>query len=281
MNSEKRTWEHTFAFIGAGNMASAFIFGLVDKGVCNPGDIIIHRRDSSKSGVFLSRGYHICEDYVRTFSNSKFIFLAVKPAQLRTALQQLASSGADFSDSVFISVCAAVSCDLICRWLGSDVPVVRVMPSTPITVGLGTCAVSHNEFVHKKDFQLICRMFSAVAEVSVIPEDMQNAVISVNGSSPAYFYLFVKAMLTAAEQQGISASAALPLILKTMEGSAEMIRRADCSIDDLIKAVSSPGGTTLAALKVFYDNGFEKTVADAMQACTDRADEIAGALERE
>lgn len=279
MNGDKRTWEHTFAFIGAGNMASAFIFGLVDKGACNPGDIIIHRRDASKNGIYLSKGYHICEDYVRTFSTSKFIFLAVKPAQLQAVLQQLASSGADFSDSVFVSVCAAVSCDLICRWLGRKVPVVRVMPSTPITVGLGTCAVSHNEFVPKKDFQLICRMFSAVAEVSVIPEDMQNAVISVNGSSPAYFYLFVKAMLSAAEQQGISSTAALPLILKTMEGSAEMIRRSACSIDELIRAVSSPGGTTLAALKVFYDCGFEKTVADAMKACTDRADEIAGALE--
>ena len=113
MNGDKRTWEHTFAFIGAGNMASAFIFGLVDKGACNPGDIIIHRRDASKNGIYLSKGYHICEDYVRTFSTSKFIFLAVKPAQLQAVLQQLASSGADFSDSVFVSVCAAVSCDLI------------------------------------------------------------------------------------------------------------------------------------------------------------------------
>lgn len=276
----KPVWEHTFAFVGAGNMASAFIFGLTDNKVCSPGDIIIHRKNPSKNVPFISRGIHICtpDNYVRTFSTSRFIFLAVKPNQLKDVLRELVSSGADFSRSVFVSVCAAVPCELICRWIGRDVPVIRVMPSTPITVGLGTAVLSHNEFVNKKDFEVLCRMISRIAEVSVIPEELQNAIISVNGSSPAYFYLFVKAMLDAAEAQSIDSSVALPLILRTMEGSAEMIRRSDKSIDELITAVSSPGGTTLAALDKLYDHDFSTAVSEAMEACTKRADEMSAEL---
>ncbi len=280
MAVEKPVWEHTFAFVGAGNMASAFIFGLTDNKVCSPGDIIIHRKNPSKNAPFISRGIHISspDSYVKTFSTSRFIFLAVKPNQLKGVLEELASSGADFSRSVFVSVCAAVPCDLICRWIGSQVPVIRIMPSTPITVGLGTAVLSHNELVSKKDFEVLCRMISRIAEVAVIPEELQNAIISVNGSSPAFFYLFVKAMLDAAESQGIDSSVALPLILRTMEGSAEMIRRSDKSIDELIDAVSSPGGTTIAALNKFYDNDFSKTVSEAMDACTKRADEMSSEL---
>lgn len=276
--SEKQIFEHTFAFIGAGNMASAFIYGFIDNNVCKPSDIIVHRKDNSKNAPLISRGVHVSSDYVRTFSTSEYIFLAVKPYQLQDVLKQLKESGADFSHSVFVSVCAAVPCSLICRWLGADVPVVRIMPSTPITVGLGTAAVSHNELVGKKVFQTLCRMISSVAEVSVIPEDAQNPVIAVNGSSPAYFYLFVKSMLDGAAAQGIDADAALPLILRTMEGSAEMIRRSDKSIDELIREVSSPGGTTLAALKVFDDNNVTDIISRAMKACTDRANEITADL---
>lgn len=274
MSNEKSAFEHTFAFIGAGNMASAFIYGFIDNRVCKPNDIIVHRKDHSKNAPLISRGVHICDDYARTFSSSKYIFLAVKPYQLEGVLKELAESGADYSRSVFVSVCAAVPCELICRWLGTDVPVVRVMPSTPITVGRGTAAVSHNSFVDKKEFQLLCRMISSVAEVAVIPEEAQNPVISVNGSSPAYFYLFVKAMVDAAALQGIEPTASLPLILRTMEGSAEMIRKSNKSIDELIREVSSPGGTTLAALKVFDDRDVTGIISDAMKACTDRADEI-------
>lgn len=271
-------WKHKFSFIGAGNMASAFIYGFINNGVLKPEDIVIYEKDADKCNAFLAKGVHVCTDYNDTFSTSQYIFLAVKPNQVKDVLTQLRDSGADFSRSVFISICAAVPCDYICSCLGTDVPVVRLMPSTPITVGLGTVAVSHNSLVSKKDFELLCRYFSRVAVVSVIPEELHPPIIAVNGSSPAFFYLFVKAMLDSAEEQGVPRESALPLILRTMEGSAEMIRRSDCEITDLIKAVSSPGGTTLAALDVFYKNNFEKIISDAMKACTNRAEEITESL---
>ncbi len=274
MNSVKPVWQHQFAFIGAGNMASAFILGFIDKKVCKPDDIVVYRKNPQKNTQLVALGVHACTDYVETFSTSRYIFLGVKPGQVFDVLTQLKNSGADYSKSVFISICAAIPCDYICKVLDRDVPVIRVMPSTPITVGLGTAAVSKNQLVDKKDFQLICQFISRVAEVSVIPEDKQNAIISVNGSSPAYFYLFVKAMLENASKQGIDESAALPLVLKTMEGAAEMIRRSGKTVDELITAVCSPGGTTLAALNVFDENNIKLIISDAMDACTGRAHEI-------
>lgn len=117
-----------------------------------------------------------------------------------------------------------------------------------------------------------------VSVVEVTDESLLNPIISVNGSSPAYCYLFIKAMLDGAAAQGISAEIAQPLILQTVEGAVEMVRRSGKPIDTLIREVSSPGGTTLAALASFEKSGFVQSVAEAMRACTVRADEITAEL---
>jgi pyrroline-5-carboxylate reductase len=152
------------------------------------------------------------------------------------------------------------------------------MPSTPILVGEGVLAVCRNDLVNAKEFQFFCRMMSSVAYVTVISEEEMNPIISVHGSSPAYVYLFVKSMLDAAEKQGIDASVALPLILKTIKGSITMIEKSEVSIDQLISNVASPNGTTLAALNSFEADDLSGTVSRAMQACTDRANEISKEL---
>lgn len=121
-------------------------------------------------------------------------------------------------------------------------------------------------------------MNRAIAFVTVINESEMNPIISVHGSSPAYVYLFVKAMLDAAETQGIPKKSALPLILKTIKGSVTMIEKSDVSIDTLINNVASPNGTTLAALNSFNEDDFCGAIKRAMDACTKRANEISGEL---
>ena len=119
---------------------------------------------------------------------------------------------------------------------------------------------------------------SSIAHVETVDESLLNPVISVSGSSPAYVYLFIKAMLDASEKIGVPRDIALPLVLKTVKGSVTMIEKSDTSIEQLIKNVSSPNGTTLKALESFENDDFSGAVERAMLACLKRADEISNEL---
>ena len=121
---------------------------------------------------------------------------------------------------------------------------------------------------------MVKSMFATSGVVEVLPESQMNTVIAVNGSSPAYIYLFAKAMCDYACEQGIDANAAMELTCATLKGSAEMLMKSGDTPDTLIKKVSSPGGTTLAALEVLNNGGFYENIKSAMDACTRRAEEL-------
>lgn len=158
--------------------------------------------------------------------------------------------------------------------LAMAVPCVRVMPNTPLLTGQGATALCSSLPNDHEDFLLIRRIFAACGTVEIIKEDEMNAIVAVNGSSPAYVYLFAKAMVEQAEKQGIPEKTALSLVVQTLIGSACMLRDSGYTAEELIQMVSSPGGTTLQALEVLYDAQFEKIIADAMIACTKRAREL-------
>lgn len=262
-------------FLGAGNIAGAIINGLVSKGLL-PGDFIyVYDLDKEKYKSDIMRRVNCCDTAEEAVSASDLVLLALKPSVISGAVKQLAESSDDFAEKTYISVAAGISSDFICKCFGGNVPVIRTMPNTPLLLGVGAVAVSHNAFVDDKVFRYVCRLFSGIAEIAVVDESMMNSIISVNGSSPAYVYLFYKAMLEGAVAQGIPADKACPLIIQSIKGAVAMIERSGKDIDTLIKDVSSPGGTTLAALSVFDKTGFTGIVADAMNACTDRAEEMA------
>ena len=148
------------------------------------------------------------------------------------------------------------------------------MPNTPLLLSQGATAMCRSQGVTDEMFETVEEFFSSCGTVSELEESQMNAVISVNGSSPAYFYLFAKAMLDNAEKQGIAKEVALPMIAQTLIGSAGMLVYSGKTPDELIEMVSSPGGTTLEALNVFYQHDLEKIVDEAMLACTKRAEEL-------
>ncbi len=265
------------AFIGAGNMASAFIRGLVSSHLIPEGNIIIFDKFISQYANFADLNLKKAANY-SDIAEAEYVFICVKPYQVTDAIQGLKNSGINLQSKTFISICAGVPTSFINSLLGFDAPVIRMMPSTPMLVGMGAAAISKNDFVGKKHFEYICRVISEFAEIAVLDESQMNAVIAVNGSSPAYVYLFIKAMLEGAKQSGINEVNALPLILKTIEGSVQMIRRSGKDIDKLIGEVSSPNGTTLKALEKLYERGFEDAIRSAMEACAARADEITAEL---
>ncbi len=265
-------------FIGGGNIAGAVACGLVSSKAVPAEFITVFDINELQLEKFKSFNIKTSTDLFDAATDAQIIFLAVKPNVVKSVVKQLSEIDGLLDRSILVSFAAAVSIDHIINACGRDVPVIRTMPSTPILVGEGVLAVSKNDLVSAKDFELFCRTMSAIAHVAVIDEALMNPIISVHGSSPAYVYLFVKAMLDASVEQGIDRSVALPLILKTIKGSVTMIEKSDESIDTLIKNVASPNGTTLAALNSFENDDFSGAVSRAMNACTKRANEISDEL---
>ncbi|MCI1964724.1 MAG: pyrroline-5-carboxylate reductase [Oscillospiraceae bacterium] len=260
-------------FIGGGNMTTAIIGGVI-KNQTFPADRIyvfdIHeeKRENlhQKDGVV-----PVCSacELVKTCN---IIFLAVKPqsfpsmlAEIRPAVQK---------DKTLVSIAAGVTSASIISALSCSCPVIRAMPNTPLMLGKGATAVCRTKDVTAETYRLVLQLFASSGAVAQIDESQMNAVISVNGSSPAYIYLFTKAVLESAEKQGIDSSVAMPLFCQTLIGSAEMLLNSGNTPDELIQKVSSRGGTTIAALDVLKDFQFEQIIDKAMQACTARAEEL-------
>lgn len=260
-------------FIGAGNMAGAIINGIVGTKTFPAKRIFVYDINKDKCEALEQKtGIQAVSSIEQLTEKCDIIFLAVKPQNFVEVLASV--KPAVDEKTLFVSIAAGISTKYIIDSLECGCPVIRTMPNTPLLIGKGATALSRTANVADEDFQLVVSLFGACGTVTVLDESQMNAVISVNSSSPAYIYLFAKAMLDSAVSQGIDAEVALQLICQTLEGSAGMLRQPDLTPEALIKMVSSPGGTTLKALDVFYEHHFEQIVDEAMKACTKRAEEL-------
>ncbi len=261
------------AFIGCGNMAGAIIDAMLSGGRTSANDIIVFDKDNSKYERFSEKGV-LCADSLKdAVENARYILIAVKPQDCEGVLCSIGNC-CNLDNKIFISIAAGISTSFVCEKLGVKCGVVRVMPNTPLMLGCGATAISRNELVPDKEFTKICGIFASSGVVSVIPEDKMNAVISVNGSSPAYVFLLAKSMIDSAVGQGIDEKVARELTYGAILGSAKMLISSGKTADELITMVKSPKGTTEKALDVFERMNFGAIVDDAMKACTERANEL-------
>ena len=259
--------------IGAGNMATAILRSIISSGRIKAADITVYDINTDKYPAFAELGVNCADTMDEAVNASEVILLAVKPQDYETVLNGIKTMTAG-KKKVFISIAAAISTAYICQTLAADLPVVRVMPNTPLLIG-GATAISRNSAVDDKLYTKICGLFAASGSVVSLPEEQMNAVISINSSSPAYVYLFAKAMIDNAVAQGIDHAVAKDLVFQTLKGSAEMLIHSKLDPDELIRMVASPKGTTEASLKSFEKDNFCEIVSNAMNACTHRAEEIA------
>ena len=261
-------------FLGVGNMAGAIIRGISSTGLFSNENIHLYDISAERCEPFKQEGFTVETDAVRLTESSDIIFLCVKPQNIAELLDSIRISGISLGVKVFASIAAGISTSYISSLLGTECRVIRAMPNTPLLLSQGATAICRTENVPDASFQIVRNIFAACGEVREIEETFMNAIISVNGSSPAYIYLFAKAVVDYAAAKGIDTDIALSLFAQTLKGSASMLTDSGFSPDELIRMVSSPGGTTLAALDVFYQRGFTDIISDAMDACTDRAAEI-------
>lgn len=253
-------------------MASAFIGGLTEKGSLSYGDVYIYDIMKEKAQGFLDKGANWCDGLDGLAQNCRMIFLCVKPQQIAEPLANLAT--VIRPGTVVVSMLAGKSIAYFQQVLGEDVHVIRIMPNTPLLLGCGATAVSTGKTVTSAELDEIMGMIGLLGQVALIPEEQMDAIVAVNGSSPAYFYLFVKAMVDWAVEKGIDPQAAISLATQSMLGSARMLAETGKTPEQLICDVSSPGGTTLAALHSFEQDGVTQVIARAMSACEKRSKEL-------
>lgn len=259
-------------FIGAGNMATAIIKGLMSQNDGKADFINVFDTDSEKCRIMSEMGVSVCKSGCEVVENSDITVLAVKPQNYYEVLKAIRPAVNE--SKTFVSIAAGISIDYVQSALDCNCPVMRVMPNTPLLLKKGASALCPSDNISDDDRQFIYNMFSGSGVCEYITEEHMNEIISVNGSSPAYIYLFAKAMADYAQKQGIDYDKAMNLVCATLEGSAAMLRESGDSADVLIQKVSSKGGTTIAALDKLREHGFYDAVQDAMDACTRRAEEL-------
>jgi pyrroline-5-carboxylate reductase len=259
-------------FLGAGNMGGAIIRGLSEKKT----DISIYayEKDAEKLSALSQYGVTACSDEVELVKSCDYILLAVKPQILPSVLETIKDEITP--DKVIISICAGISETFIRNRTIADAKVVLVMPNTPMMLGLGASAISRADNVSDSEFEIAKSVIASCGIAVEVPIDKMKEVIAINGSSPAFIYLFAKGFVDYAKSVGISDDAAMELFAQSLVGSAKMLTDSGMTVDELIKQVSSPGGTTIAGLEKLYEGELTKTVDNCCKACTKRAYELAG-----
>ena len=263
------------AFIGTGNMSYAIIGGMIKSGF-EPNNIIATNRNTEKlTKVANDFSVQTTTDNIDALMNADVIVLSVKPQMMGQLCHTLQAAEVDLSDKLFISVAAGITISRLHDMLGQPVKVVRCMPNTPSLLGLGVSGLFAAE-ISTQERELVEQIFSSTGiTIWVDNEAKINDIIAVTGSSPAYFFLFMEAIEEKARMLGFNAEQARALVQQTALGAAKMAAsQPEVSISQLRANVTSKGGTTHAAIEHLKENQLHNTVADAMDACIIRAQQM-------
>ncbi len=265
------------AFIGGGNMARSLIAGLLRQGVRGSAIHVAEPVEALRQALEQDFGVATFADAGDAVAGAPLWVLAVKPQVMREVCAGLADAARAQSPLV-VSIAAGITAGQLDRWLGGGNVVVRAMPNTPALLGAGVTGLFANERViatqRARAEQVLA---SAGRTVWIGDEALMDAVTAVSGSGPAYVFLLAEAMEAAARQQGLPADAARILVQDTLLGAARMLVEAGEAPAELRRRVTSPGGTTQAAIETFQAGGFEALAARAIEAATVRGRELSAA----
>ena len=260
--------KYTLGVIGGGFMARAILSGAFSKKILNPKEVLVCDPSAECRAYFTSVGADVSEHNLPAVQNCRYLLFAVKPQNFAAAIEEL--RGQQFP--VVISIMAGKTIAGIQAATGTE-KIARVMPNLPCSIGAGMSAVDASR-LGNEDRNFVLGLFLSVGEVIETAEEQLNAVTAVSGSGPAYIYLFLRAFINAAMEQGLREEQARTLVFQTMEGGLSMAKTPPKSLDELIAAVSSKGGTTVAALESFARDGFDAAVSRAVAAARQRAEEL-------
>lgn len=269
------------AFIGAGNMAASLIGGLRAQGLAASQIRAGDPGEDNRNRLKREHDVEAVSDNAEAVRDADVVVLAVKPQVMKAVCQDLAPHLR--AHQLIVSVAAGIPCASLATWLAADTPdvrpIVRCMPNTPALLRVGASGLYANAQVSDVQRTQAEQLLSAVGLVMWLEEESQiDAVTAVSGSGPAYFFLLVEAMTAAGEKLGLPREAAARLTAQTALGAARMVSESDVDAAELRRRVTSPNGTTEAAIKAFQAGGLEALVQDALDAAAHRSAELAAQL---
>jgi pyrroline-5-carboxylate reductase len=269
--------KETLAFIGGGNMARSLIGGLIAQGLPAKQVVVSDPLETQRAALAQQYGVQVTADNAAAVINAQVVVLAIKPQEMQNVAQQLAPTLAK-QQPLVISVAAGIRADALQRWLGG-LAVVRTMPNRPALNGCGVTGMFAPAQVSTAQRELAQHIMGAVGKaVWVEQEALIDAVTAVSGSGPAYFFLLMELLEAAGVELGLPQDTARTLAIETAYGSGLMAREVADPPGVLREQVTSKGGTTEAALKVFAANDIKRIVSDAVKAAAARSAELAQQL---
>ena len=264
--------KYQVGLIGVGIMGEALISGLISSRFPKAQIVFTEKRVDRAREISSKYGAREVE-LAELAKTSDVILLVVKPQDLEQLLTSL-GSGLNKS-AVLVSFAAGKTTDFINGKVGPEISVIRVMPNTPTLIGLGMAAISLGKSVNTEQAKFVSDFLATCGKVISIEEKLQDAVTALSGSGPAYFFAFVEEMIKSGISLGLSSDQATTLAIQTMVGSAAMLEQSGKSATTLRENVTSPNGTTAAALKVFSEANLGEIISRAMTAARDRSQELA------
>ncbi len=258
-------------FIGSGNMASAIIGGLLNRGMVTPSELFV--TDASEealkrlSGRF--EGINTSRDNLAFLDRLDYLFLAVKPHIYEPVILQIREAVSE--KTVIITIAAGKSREQVLSLFGRDLKLVRTMPNTPALVGEGMTALCPTENLSGTEIEDALALMGACGKTELLEERLFDGYTSVCGSSPAYVYMFIEALADAGVREGLPRDKAYKMAAQAVLGSAKMVLETGTHPGELKDQVCSPGGTTIEAVGVLEEKGFRSAVMEAVRVCTEKS----------
>jgi len=261
------------ALLGVGKLGEALLSGLLRSG--RPADRLLGAERHPERAAEIAERYGVATpDPVEAVAQADVVLLAVKPQDMRALLAEVAA--ALRPGTLVVSMAAGITIAVIERELAAGTAVVRVMTNTPVFVDQAMSAVSPGTHASAEQLAFVEDLLGHVGKVVRVPEAQQDAVTALSGSGPAYFFFLVEAMIDAGILLGLPRAVAHELIVQTLVGSAAMLAESGEHPVLLREAVTSPGGTTIAAIRTMEDHGVRAAMLSAIEAARDRSRELAG-----
>ena len=270
--------DQRLGLIGGGNMARSLVGGLIKSGIAPESMIVSDPDDSIRRALAEDFSIQTCADNTDAARVADILVLAVKPQVMRCAVEDIAETLLQRQPLV-VSIAAGIPIASIESWAGSPLPLIRVMPNTPALTGNGASGMYANHRVSKSQRVQARKIMEAIGiAVWVDEESLIDTVTAVSGSGPAYFFYLMDAMVKAAQEGGLNPDASRQLTLQTALGAAQLALASGESLTELRRRVTSPGGTTQAAVEMLDKNGCEEILIRAVHAARERSVELAKLL---
>jgi pyrroline-5-carboxylate reductase len=264
----------TLTVLGAGKAGEALIAGVISSGWREPAEIVGTARHPERLQELSERyGIRTTLDNAEAVEGAEIVVIGVKPQDIEGLLGEIA--GSVNAEQTVLSIAAAIPTALIEEHLSDGVPVVRAMPNTPMTVHEGMAGIAPGAHADEEHLQRAEEVLSSVGRAVRVDEPYMDAITAVSGSGPAYFALLAESMIEAGILLGLSREVSTDLVVQTMLGTAKMLRDERMHPVELREAVTSPGGTTIAAIRELEQAGVRAAFLNAIQAAMTRSKELA------